>query len=382
MLQREGETPPLRSNIFLKEYVMATTATTGAKTAVQVTTQAQRKRGEALTAYGFMAPAMIVLVVFMIIPMLVGLYFSFTNWNGIRPLNTTGAYEFVGLQNYQSLLVSGRRVADFYTALKNTVYYVLGVVPTQTLIALTLAVILNQKWLKGRGFFRTAFYFPSITSSVVISLIFVFLFTRGGPVNGLLQAIFPNFRPVTWLDNADGIIHNFLGLFGVTKATVGSWANTEVFRISLWEWISGPSVTLLMIMLLAIWTTIGTMMVIYLAALQNIPGQVFEAATVDGATAWQTFRYITLPLLRPTTFFVVTIGLIGTFQVFDQVYIVSKGEPQDTTLTIAYLVYRNAFDPQGPQMGLASATAIVLFVIIFVFTLLQRRITGSDKADN
>jgi multiple sugar transport system permease protein len=123
-------------------------------------------------------------------------------------------------------------------------------------------------------------------------------------------------------------------------------------------------------------------MVIYLAALQNIPGQVFEAATVDGATTWQTFRFITLPLLRPTTFFVVTIGLIGTFQVFDQVYIVSKGEPQDTTLTIAYLVYRNAFDPQQPLMGLASATAIVLFIIIFIFTLLQRRITGSDQANN
>jgi multiple sugar transport system permease protein len=360
---------------------MAATATTGAKTAVQVTTQAQRKRSEALTGYSFMAPAMIVLVVFMIVPMLVGLYFSFTNWNGIRPLNTAGAYEFVGLENYQNLLISGRRVADFYTALKNTIYYVMGVVPTQTVIALTLAVILNQKWLKGRGFFRTAFYFPSITSSVVISLIFVFLFTKGGPVNGLLQAIFPNFRPVTWLDNADGIIHNFLGLFGITKATVGAWANTEIFRISLWEWISGPSVTMLMIMLLAIWTTIGTMMVIYLAALQNIPGQVFEAATVDGANSWQVFRYITLPLLRPTTFFVVTIGLIGTFQVFDQVYIVSKGEPQDTTLTIAYLVYRNAFDPQRPLMGLASATAIVLFVIIFVFTLLQRRLTGSDKAE-
>lgn len=361
---------------------MATTAATGAKSTVQVTTQAQRKRGEALTGYSFMAPAMIVLVVFMIVPMLLGLYFSLTNWNGIRPLNSEGAYEFVGLQNYQNLLVSGRRVADFYTALKNTVYYVLGVVPTQTVIALLLAVILNQKWLKGRGFFRTAFYFPSITSSVVISLIFVFLFTRGGPVNGLLQAIFPNFSPITWLDNADGIIHNILGLFGITEQTVGPWAETEIFRISLWDWISGPSVTLLMIMLLAIWTTIGTMMVIYLAALQNIPGQVFEAATVDGATTWQTFRFITLPLLRPTTFFVVTIGLIGTFQVFDQVYIVSKGEPQDTTLTIAYLVYRNAFDPQQPQMGLASATAIVLFIIIFLFTLLQRRITGSDQANN
>jgi multiple sugar transport system permease protein len=362
---------------------MASTATKATTKTVQpITTQADKRRSEAITGYAFMAPAMIILLVFMILPLLFALYFSFTDWNGIRPLNSENPYGFVGLENYQNLLISGRRVSDFYTALKNTVYYVMGVVPTQTIIALVLAVIVNQKWLKGRGFFRTAFYFPSITSSVVISLIFVFLFTRGGPVNGFLQAIFPNFAPVTWLDNADGIIHNFLGLFGVTEQNVGGWASTEIFRISLWDWISGPSVTMLMIMLLAIWTTIGTMMVIYLAALQNIPGQVFEAATVDGATNWQTFRYITLPLLRPTTFFVITIGLIGTFQVFDQVYIVSKGEPQDTTLTIAYLVYRNAFDPQRPLMGLASATAIVLFVIIFVFTLLQRRVTGSDKANN
>jgi multiple sugar transport system permease protein len=360
---------------------MTTATSTAVKADAGYTTQADKKRAEILTGYTFMAPALIILIVFMIVPLVVALYFSFTNWNGVRPLNTENAYEFVGLQNYNTLLVSGRRVSEFYTALKNTVYYVLGVVPTQTIIALVLAVILNQRWLRGRGFFRTAFYFPSITSSVVISLIFVFLFTKGGPVNGFLQALFPNYVPVTWLDNANGLIHQLLGVFGITKSTVGAWAQTEIFNISLWDWISGPSVTLFMIMLLAIWTTIGTMMVIYLAALQNIPGQVFEAAQVDGATTWQIFRYITLPLLRPTTFFVITIGLIGTFQVFDQVYVISKGEPQDTTLTIAYLVYRNAFNPQRPQMGLASATAIVLFIIIFVFTLLQRRLTGSDRAN-
>lgn len=359
---------------------MAQTAT--AKAAPRpVLTQAGQKRSEALTGYAFMAPSMLILIVFLIIPLLVAVYFSLTNWNGVRPLNTANAYQFVGLKNYENLLISGRRVQDFYVALKNTVYYVLGVVPTQTIIALILAVILNQKWLKGRGFFRTAFYFPSITSSVVISLIFVFLFTKGGPVNGLLQGLFPNFTPVTWLDNADGVLHNILGLVGITRNTVGAWASTEFLNVSLWDWLSGPSVTMLMIMLLAIWTTIGTMMVIYLAALQNIPSQVFEASQVDGANTWQTFRYITLPLLRPTTFFIITIGLIGTFQVFDQVYVVSKGAPQDTTLTMAYLVYRNAFNTQSPSMGLASATAIVLFVIIFIFTLLQRRITGSDKAD-
>lgn len=346
----------------------------------QAMSQQNAKRQEAFAGYVFMAPSMLILIAFLIVPLVAALYFSFTNWNGVRPLNSENAYEIVGLENYERLLISGRRVDEFYTALKNTVYYVIGVVPTQTIIALVLAVILNQRWLKARGVFRTTFYFPSITSSVVISLVFVFLFTKGGPVNGLLKTIFPNYASVTWLDNADGVIHNLLGLVGVTKANVGAWAKSEIFNITLWDWISGPSVTLLMIMLLAIWTTIGTMMVIYLAALQNIPGQIFEAAQVDGATTWQTFRHITLPMLRPTTFFVVTIGLIGTFQVFDQVYIISKGEPQDTTLTLAYLVYRSAFDLQRPAMGLAAATAIVLFIIIFVFTLIQRRVTGSDRA--
>jgi multiple sugar transport system permease protein len=120
------------------------------------------------------------------------------------------------------------------------------------------------------------------------------------------------------------------------------------------------------------------MMIIFLAALQNIPGQVYEAAYVDGASPATIFRKITVPLLRPTLFFVVTLGLIGTFQVFDQVYIISSGGPANTTLTIAYLVYRSGFDDQ--RMGLATATAILLFILIYVFTIIQRRITGDDKA--
>lgn len=440
-----------------------------------VATQQTKRREEMLAGFVFMFPAVFVLLVFMIIPLVVAFFFSFTDWTGQTPLNqrltaasgtvlftnqtddevvipagtiltagegdnvkqyrttsevtlaggegssaeapveavvageagntradsVTGlppelstvvsvtnperirgglndAFRFVGLRNYEQVLVSGRRVDDFYTALKNTLYYVLGVVPTQTFIALVLAVIVNQRWLKGRGFFRTAFYFPSITSSVVISLIFVFLFARGGPVNGLLQII-PGYQPITWLNNADGVIHNLLGLFGITRQNATALTGTEFLNLSLWDWISGPSVTLLTIMLLAIWTTIGTMMIIYLAALQGIPSHVYEAAKVDGATGWQIFRFITLPLLRPTTFFVVTIGLIGTFQVFDQVYVISKGEPEDTTLTIAYLVYRSAFG-NDPAMGRAAATAIVLFVIIFVFTLFQRRLVGGDRA--
>jgi len=179
---------------------------------------------------------------------------------------------------------------------------------------------------------------------------------------------------VNWFQDSNGIIHNLLGLFGVNRQNIGDWANTRLVGLTLWDWISGPSVAMFTIMILNTWTTIGTMMIIYLAALQNIPGQVYEAAAIDGANAWQTFRRITVPLLTPTNFFVVTLGLIGTFQVFDQIFVITSGGPAFTTMTIAYGVYENGFNQSS--MGLAAATALVLFIIIFVFTLVQRRITG------
>jgi multiple sugar transport system permease protein len=335
-----------------------------------------RRMQDAFAGYAFMSPAMIVLIVFLILPMLVALFFSFTNWDGITPLTSANPYEWEGLQNYGRLLVEeGRRQEIFFTSLKNTIYFVLGVVPAQTLLALGLATIVNQRWLKAKGFFRTAFYFPSITSSVVISIIFMWMFTKDGLINTLIQGVFPDYNSVTWLNDSNGLFHNILGLFGVTRNSV-DWARTEFLSVDLWSWISGPSVTMMTIMILNTWTTIGTLMVIYLAALQNIPSSVYEAAVVDGANRWQTFTRITFPLLRPTTFFVVTLGLIGTFQVFDQIFVISSGGPNNTTLTIAYLVYRSGFTDQ--RMGLAAATAIVLFVIIFAFTLVQRRLVGEQ----
>jgi multiple sugar transport system permease protein len=320
-------------------------------------------------------------LIFLVIPIAFSLYISFTDWNGITPLAREGAYNYVGLENYTKLLFQdGITQADFFKSLKNTTYYVLGVVPAQTILALILAVIVNQRWLRGRGFYRTAFYFPSITSSVVISLIFMFLFQKSGVVNVIIGSIFPNYEYVNWLDDPNGIVHNILGVFGVTLRTAGDWARAEFAGLRMWDWISGPSVTMLTIMILNTWTTIGSMMIIYLAALQNIPGQVYEAAAIDGASTWQTFRHITVPLLRPTTFFVVTLGLIGCFQVFDQIFVISSGGPAKTTLTIAYLVYNNGF--KNSAMGLAAATAILLFIIIFAFTMLQRRLVGGEKASS
>jgi multiple sugar transport system permease protein len=258
----------------------------------------------------------------------------------------------------------------------------LGVVPVQTFLALILAVIVNQKWLKAKGFFRTAFYFPSITSSVVISLIFLWLFSQGGLVNAAIGAVWGDYDAINWVDNADGVFHwlIFDEVFGIENLRdAPEWLRNEYFGLPLWDWFSGPSVTMFTIMLLNTWTTTGTLMVIFLAALQNIPSQVYEAAEIDGANGFQIFRKITVPLLRPTTFFVVTLGIIGTLQVFDQIFVISSGGPSKTTLTIAYLVYQFGF--RRSDMGIATATAIVLFIIIFSFTMLQRRITGGDKAE-
>lgn len=340
---------------------------------------ASRRRQEIIAGFMFIGPAFLVLFIFLVVPMIAAVFFSLTDWNGVTPLARADAFEFVGFENYQRLLLeNGSRQLAFFTALKNTVYFVLGVVPVQTLLALILAVIVNQRWLKGKGFFRTTFYFPSISSSVVISLIFMWMFASNGIINQGIRSLFPAYQGVTWLNDATGILHAILGVFGITRDTAGALGSTEILGISIWNWFSGPSVTLLTIMILNTWTTIGTLMIVFLAALQNIPGQVYEAAFVDGATPIQIFRKITIPLLRPTTFFVITLGLIGTFQVFDQIYIISSGGPANTTLTIAFLVFRSGFNDQ--RMGLAAATAIVLFVIIFLFTLLQRRITGGDRA--
>ncbi len=331
-----------------------------------------------LTGYAFIAPALIIMVVFLIIPMLFATFLSLTNWDGIKPLSQAGAFDVIGLKNYQTLLFSGTlRQKVFFEAIRNTVYFVIGVVPTQTLLALVLASIVNQRWLRGKGFFRTAFYFPSITSSVVISIIFLWMFNQSGLINATIHAILPAYDSVNWLRNDNGLLHGVLGIFGINQQTVGGWASTEVAGMPLWDWLKGPSVTMFTIMLLNTWTTIGTLMIIYLSALQNIPSSVYEAAQVDGATGWTTFRRITVPLLRPTTFFVITLGLIGTFQVFDQVYVISSGA--SSTTTIAYYVYTAGY--KDNLMGLSTAAAIVLFIIIFILTQIQRRITN-DTANN
>ena len=311
-----------------------------------------------------MSPAIIGLCIFLGAPIIMSLLVSLRDWSGITaPFDS----EFVGFDQYRQLITDdGVRRRDFALSIRNNFYYVAGVVPTQTAIALFLAVILNQRRLKGKGFFRTAYYFPTITSSIAVSLIFLFLFQTRGAVNAVLP-----FQDINWLANPNGVIHNILGTVGVDSAP-GWMDDTEILSLPLWEWISGPSVAMLSIMILVTWTTTGILMLIFLAALQNISPSVQEAAEIDGATWWQRFRLITVPLLKPTITFVVTLGLIGTWQVFDQIFVISFGGPEKTTLTPAFLTYFQTF--QNGEASLGAAVAVVLFVIIMAFTVLQRRL--------
>lgn len=334
-------------------------------------------REDAVAGWLFMTPALIIFTLFLVIPIIFAVYYSLTDWNGISPPSEAN---FIGLDNYENVLAGGGiRQADFFKALKNTTYFALGVVPVQTILSLLLAVVVNQRLLRFKDFFRTAFYFPSITSSVAISLIFLFLYQRSGLINRVLETItFGSWERIAWMSDARGLIHILLENLGLTLRTGPEFLGSQVLGLTVWDWISGPSIALAAIMIMNTWTTIGTMMIIFLAALQDIPNSLYEAASVDGATAWPTFRRITVPMLRPTIFFVVTLGLIGTYQVFDQVYVMSAGGPAKTTLTMAYMVYRNGF--RNSEMGLGAAIAILLFIIIFILTLIQRRITGSEAA--
>jgi multiple sugar transport system permease protein len=330
----------------------------------RVSDRTRLDRREPLIGWLFSAPAVLGLVIFLVIPIIAAVWVSFREWNGLTPIFDSTP---VGLANYQELLThDGVRRTDFAISLRNNFYYVLGVVPAQTFLAFIIAVILNQKFLKGKGFFRTAYYFPSITSSIAVTLIFVFLFQTNGAINQVLPI-----QDIDWLDNARGLIHNFLGVFGVEDGPA-FLTNNEFMGLELWDWLAGPSVALTAVMMLVIWTTCGTLMLIFLAGLQNISPSVEEAAIVDGAGPVQRFFRITIPLMRPTIFFVVTLGLIGTWQVFDQVYAGTAGGPRKTTVTPAYLIYVQAFT--NSKAGLAGAIAVILFAIIMFFAWVNRKV--------
>jgi multiple sugar transport system permease protein len=307
-------------------------------------------REDAMAGWLFVLPAIVIFGTFIFWPIIQVFWLSFHEWSVITPEKP-----FVGLANYRDLFSDG----DFHIALRNTLWFAIGVVPTQTALGLILAVLANQK-IRGRGFVRTAFYFPSISSSVVISIIFLWLYSQRGLINVVLRQFgFPTPRP-PWLANPKGVVEMLLNSVGIDNVSM---------------WLAGPSVALLSIMMMNIWTTMGTMMVVFLAGLQDIPSDVYEAAAMDGASRRRQFLDITVPLLRPVVFFVLTLGFIGTFQVFDQIYVMTDGGPAKSTITLGYLVYQEGFG--NFAMGYAAAIAVVLFAMIMSIYLAQRRVMGS-----
>jgi multiple sugar transport system permease protein len=324
---------------------------------------------EGIAGWVFVAPVIIVLGLFLVVPIAMALWVSLSDWNGQGSPLSAGV-GFVGADNYRILVAEpGLAQSDFMTSLRNNAYYVLFVVPLQTVLALGLALVVNGKRLKGKGFFRTAYYFPSVTSSVAISVVFLFIFSSSGVLNSLLSAV--GIKGPAWFADPRGVIQLLLGGLGMdTHTPPAALTDHSIGGLPLWEWVAGPSVAMCAIIALVVWTTAGTFMLMFLAALQDIPTEVEEAAEIDGAGAWQRFRHVTLPMLKPTVFLVLTLGLIGTWQVFDQVYVMSKGAPAKTTLTPAYLSYQTSFN--NNEWGQGSAIAFLLFAIIVSMTLIQR----------
>jgi multiple sugar transport system permease protein len=294
-------------------------------------------RQEALAGYTFISIPMILFAFLSIGLFLYAIYISVWNWN-IR----TGPVNFVGLDNYVRILSAPL----FQTAIKNTLYYALIWVPLTMFVGLFLAVIVNQK-IHGRSFFRAAFYFPAIASSAAITILWLFLVSPDGLFNEVRGAL--GLNPI-------------FALFGFVPNQ---------------DWMGNYHTSMNSIIILNAWTTSGTFMLFYLASLQSIPYEVYEAAEIDGASSWQVFWKITFPLLRPGHFFVATVGVIGALQLFDQAYIAGgvDGGPVNSLMTIVLYLYNQLFKQLNP--GYAAAVGIVLFIIIFGLTLLQRRIFGA-----
>jgi len=293
-------------------------------------------RSEAFAGYGMVAIPMLFFLVLQIGVLFYAAYISVWNWN-IR----SGPVDFVGLGNFERMLTD----PIFHTAVKNTIYYTAVWVPVTMAVGLFLAVIVNQK-IRGQTFFRASFYFPAIASSAAITVLWIFLVSPSGLFNEVRGAL--GLNP----------LFDFLG-YGPRH-----------------NWIGDYRTAMNSVIILNAWTTSGTFMLFYLASLQSISNDVYEAAAIDGAGPWQAFRHVTFPLLKPGHFFVATVGVIGGLQMFDQARIAggTNGAPANSLMTIVLYLYNALIQQINP--GYAAAVGIVLFAVILGATLIQRRVFG------
>ncbi|MFD1718735.1 carbohydrate ABC transporter permease [Georgenia deserti] len=278
-------------------------------------------------AWAFVALPMALFAIFVVIPAGMALVMSFTSYSVI------GESQWLGLENYRRLFLD----PYFFIALRNTAWYTLMFVPLGLVVALATALLLNRN-VRVSALFRTFFYIPVVSSTVATATIWYWLLN-------------PQF----------GMLNVALGWFGIDGPA----------------WLYDSQWAMPAIVLMSVWAGFGTNMMIYLGGLQGIPPQLYEAARIDGATWWQQFRYITLPSLSRTTFLVSTLLVIGAFQVFDQAYVLTKGGPANSTITLVYYVYTQGFG--NLEMGYASAISFVLFAIIAVFAVINARVTGKDN---
>ncbi|PKR77824.1 sugar ABC transporter permease [Halalkalibacillus sediminis] len=269
----------------------------------------------------FLLPNLLGFLIFIAIPIASSLVVSFTDWDLVGSIN------FTGLDNYIRLMGD----SEFWIALRNTFFFILGYIPLVMIFGLLCALLLNKK-MKFRAFFRATYFLPVITSWVAVSLVWKWLYN-------------PNF----------GLINYFLSLIGITGP----------------EWLNDPNTAMIGIILTSAWKDIGFVMVLFLGGLQNISPTYYEAASIDGASKIRELWSITIPLLAPTTFFVTIISLINSFQVFDQVMIMTEGGPGGSTTVLVQNIYNYAF--RYYEMGYASAMSWILFLIIFIVTLVQMK---------
>jgi multiple sugar transport system permease protein len=260
-------------------------------------------------------------LVFVLTPILASLGISFTDWDLLSSIH------FIGIKNYAEVLKDG----EFWQSFRNTLGFILGYLPLVTIFGLLAALLVNSK-IHFKSLFRGIYFLPVVTSWVAVSLVWKWLFN-------------PSY----------GLLNYFLSLVGVHGP----------------QWLEDPKTAMIAIILTSVWKDIGFIMVIYLGGLQSIDLSFYEAAEVDGASTWQQFWKITLPLLRKTTFFVLTISLINSFQVFDQVNIMTGGGPGNATSVVVQSVYNHAF--RYFQMGYATAESWILFIVILVVTIIQMK---------
>lgn len=304
-----------------------------------------QRRRELAIGYAMLAPAVIVLAVFELFPVLYGVFISACDWR----LQCT---QVVGVDNYVRAFTSS---ATWHSLLVTATYSLISV-PLQLGLGLFVAYLLYQK-VRGQSAFRVVYFLPYITSTVASAAVWSYVYSPdNGLLNGILKLI--GLQPQHWLTEPKGVFALVASSFGVA---VPAWA-------------SGPSLALLSLIVFTTWVFAGYDIAIFLAGLGNIPTELYEAARVDGAAGWTLFRNITLPLLSPTTFFLLVFTVIGTFKAFNHVWVMTEGGPGDATTTTSVLIFQQLY--QANRYGYAAALAFILFAVILLLTLVQNTIAG------